>query len=896
MALLSGPRRRAWRALLSVLAGGGLTLSGLGGVSPGALAAGEPAGSTTSTGSSPPPTPAPETPSGTSATPEGVTGSTPPTNTSSTPAPPTTTSAPPTTTSAPPVSAPAPAASSKPGPEFTGSSPVTVEATTVVLPRGRRPSSKSKPGSKSKSKSKPSPELSATHGQASKPAANKPASPASPGTVGANNVAPAPSLVAAQAAALSAQLAGSAASMQALSFYRIPLFLLPIYQAAAAHYGVPWQILAAINEIETNYGNDLSVSSAGAEGWMQFMPSTWMQYGVDALDAGYADPYNPVDAIFAAARYLRAAGAQIDLRAAILAYNHSNEYVDSVLLRAKLISAYPKLVIGTLTGLIDAQLPLTGKLSVGALSTVTSSSATASAHKAKPAPGQPPGPSQPQAQTPGSAPAPSPAAAAAAVGGATSVPQRQQLVQLTGSAKADAVAVQDGRITAIGHSHSLGNYVILRDVYGDVFTYAGLGSIAHSYRPEKSPPTPLPPPAAPSPTGHEAAHQRTGASSQLPLTLAVKARSGSQAPAASGRAVPQHPSTWTFAGPGKVRLFAHPGNPDAIALAAATAGPRRLDRRSAHALQRLPLRVGSAVGKGTALGHMLVSSDARAGHMRFAIRPAGDGNTIDPRAILGSWKQLDAAVHPQGAKSDSSLTGATASGVFLLSKSELERDVLADPGVSMPACSRHEVASGAIDKRVLTVLAFLSRSGLKPTVATLRCTGNAGSVYVPARHIGDAVTISHINGVPIAGHQGASSITDTLIRTVLTLQREAAPRWIVSLMRYPGAPSTLARADHGNDVEIDFAPVPTRTPGPKGTASSSAGSPGASAAPVAPMPTPVVVSGELTPTQWDQLIARIGLLPSPKVSTNPSAGAIRDSQTPASSSGAGAPAQPAGGG
>jgi hypothetical protein len=680
--------------------------------------------------------------------------------------------------------------------------------------------------------------------------------------------------------------------MQALSFYRIPLFLLPIYQAAAAHYGVPWQILAAINEIETNYGNDLSVSSAGAEGWMQFMPTTWMQYGVDALDAGYADPYNPVDAIFAAARYLRAAGAQSDLRAAILAYNHSNEYVDSVLLRAKLISAYPKLVIGTLTGLIDANLPLTGKLSVGALSTVTSSSATASAHKAKPTPGQPPGPSQPQAQTPGSAPAPSPAAAAAGVRGATSAPQREQLVQLTGSVKADAVAVQDGRITALGHSHSLGNYVVLRDLYGDAFTYAGLGSIAHSYKP----PTPLRPPAAPPSTGQEAAGQRTGASSQLPLTLAVKGRSGSQAPAASGRAVPQPPSAWTFAGLGKVRLFAHPGNPDAMALAGATGGPRQLDRRSAHAPQQLPLKVGSAVGKGTVLGQVLVPSNARAGHMRFAIRPAGDGNTIDPRSILASWKQLYAAVHPRGAKSDASLTGATASGVFLLSKSQLERDVLSDPGVSMPACSRQEVASGAIDKRVLAALAFLSRSGLKPTVATLRCSGNGGSLYVPARHIGDALAISHINGVPIAGHQGASSITDTLIRTLLGLPREAVPRWIVSLMRYPGAPSTLARTDHGNDVEIDFAPVPTRGPGPKGAASSSAGSPGARTAPVAPMPTPVVVSGELTPAQWDQLIARIGLLPSPKVSSNPSAAAIRYSQAPASSSGAGTQAQPAGGG
>ena len=72
------------------------------------------------------------------------------------------------------------------------------------------------------------------------------------------------------------------------------------------------------------------------------MPDTWLRYGVDATDAGYADPYNPVDAIFAAARYLHAAGASHDLRGAIFSYNHSQEYVESVLLRARLIASYPR--------------------------------------------------------------------------------------------------------------------------------------------------------------------------------------------------------------------------------------------------------------------------------------------------------------------------------------------------------------------------------------------------------------------------------------------------------------------------------------------------------------------------------------------------------------------------
>ena len=97
--------------------------------------------------------------------------------------------------------------------------------------------------------------------------------------------------------------------------FDVPPFLLPIFQAAGAAYQVPWQVLAAINQIETDYGRNLSVSSAGAEGWMQFLPQTWRQYGVDANGAGVEDPYNPADAIFAAARYLHAAGASTNLRA-----------------------------------------------------------------------------------------------------------------------------------------------------------------------------------------------------------------------------------------------------------------------------------------------------------------------------------------------------------------------------------------------------------------------------------------------------------------------------------------------------------------------------------------------------------------------------------------------------
>jgi Transglycosylase SLT domain len=118
----------------------------------------------------------------------------------------------------------------------------------------------------------------------------------------------------------------------------IPAILVPIYQRAAAAYELGPQgpsILAAINKIETAFGTNLNVSSAGAVGWMQFMPETWDGYGVDANGDGVADPYDPEDAIFAAANYLRASGAPSDWYGAIFAYNHADWYVADVLANAE---------------------------------------------------------------------------------------------------------------------------------------------------------------------------------------------------------------------------------------------------------------------------------------------------------------------------------------------------------------------------------------------------------------------------------------------------------------------------------------------------------------------------------------------------------------------------------
>jgi len=133
----------------------------------------------------------------------------------------------------------------------------------------------------------------------------------------------------------------------------IPPKLIPIYQAAAQRYKLgplgP-AVLAAINGIETDFGRNLSTSSAGAIGWMQFIPSTWAAYGVDGNRDGHKDPYNPVDAIYAAANYLHHEGAPQNWRAAVFAYNHAPWYVTQVLANAQRYAKTNKLPTGQSAG------------------------------------------------------------------------------------------------------------------------------------------------------------------------------------------------------------------------------------------------------------------------------------------------------------------------------------------------------------------------------------------------------------------------------------------------------------------------------------------------------------------------------------------------------------------
>ena len=116
-----------------------------------------------------------------------------------------------------------------------------------------------------------------------------------------------------------------------------PANYLMLYQESAAQYcpGMSWTVLAAIGEIESNNGQNMGPSSAGALGPMQFLPSTWAQWGIDGFgDTGPPNIMNPFDAVPSAARMLCADGAAKggqSLRQAIFAYNHADWYVNEVL-------------------------------------------------------------------------------------------------------------------------------------------------------------------------------------------------------------------------------------------------------------------------------------------------------------------------------------------------------------------------------------------------------------------------------------------------------------------------------------------------------------------------------------------------------------------------------------
>ena len=183
--------------------------------------------------------------------------------------------------------------------------------------------------------------------------------------------------------------------------------------------------------------------------------------------------------------------------------------------------------------------------------------------------------------------------------------------------------------------------------------------------------------------------------------------------------------------------------------------------------------------------------------------------------------------------------------MLLASKTQLQRQVLADPGIELYSCGRDDIASGQIDRRILANLSYLSARGFELTVTSLKCGHSilTTSGNVSAHSTGDAVDIAAVNGIPIYGNQGQGSITEAVINELLKLQGPMEPAQIISLMELGGP--TFAMGDHDDHIHVGYTPDGTGDDGQP-------------------------LSGLLEPKQWDKLLDRISELDQPTVPVKPS--------------------------
>ncbi len=579
---------------------------------------------------------------------------------------------------------------------------------------------------------------------------------------------------------------------------------------------------------------------------MQFLPSTWKTWGVDANGDGVADPYNPVDAIFSAARYLHAAGASSSLQNAILAYNHADWYVQSVLLRAKLISGMPSRLIGALTGLVEGHFPVAApaKYADGGVETLAKRRVKGTN-------------------------------AAIAIG---SDPNSTSTAILAKQGS-PVIAVNDGKIVKVGDSAQLGKYVELQDSTGNIYTYAQLGQLQQRY------PVPKPVHLTAADLAQQLSAPATPTAPQTPATAGTQQSTPNVTSANATNDAKRHSitlpttskparqTTTTAAAPlVKERLFADPYRPASYAAGGSlqvrntTAQLASFNNYFSDVLHLAknqytlePLKTGAIVLAGTVLGRIGPATQGTAAHVTFMIHPAGkNAPAIDPKPILDGWKLLGATAVYR-ASGMNPFVGANAKNpsigqILLMSKEQLTTRVLSDPHVQIYSCGRRDIEAGLIDRRVLAVIEFLSSSGLDPFVSGLACGHSfTGSNRVDsAGASGASVDISKINGTPIAGHQGSGSVTDLTIRRLLTLQGAMAPDQIISTMTYKGQSNTLSLPDHANRIQVTYTPEY----GANKKLSAE-------------------IKAILQPGEWTQLINRISEIPEPVVPIAPSKYAVR---------------------
>jgi len=673
--------------------------------------------------------------------------------------------------------------------------------------------------------------------------------------------------------------------------FEIPPFLLPIYQACGTEYGIPWTVLAAINRIETGFGTNLGTSYAGALGWMQFLDSSWKMFGVDANGDGIKDPYNPVDAICAAASYLKIAGYADDPRKAIFAYNHADWYVDDILQHAAGYAKIPTEVITALTGLTEgARFPVAAEASYeGQLST------TEARRK---------GLASQQVESSGD----------------------RESIGISAAGGSPVIAVNDGVVSAIDPT---GGTVTVTDAYGNRYSYARLGSVASVHPvprervPESTEGTDAPDPgdgaaevadrmgaakandrpdlaggdrsgpdssspddaisevmvdpddaarAADAAAAGDEPEAGVDGNASSPVDAAAERRSAQGELARTGEPVDAGNNTENARG----RVYANPLRPqnqkrsgidgqamnnstasspagsssavegkpgDYVIYDGSRAGIFRFDRGTAE-LQ--PLEKGSRVIAGTVLGRLAETGGESS--VEFSIQPGGEeAPRIDPKPFLDGWRLLAETniYNARGGNRFADRLGV--GGVLLLSKPALQRRVLSDPGLDIYECGRQDIASGFTDRRILAMLAFLRERGFTMAITSLTCGHgiNTSSGNVSEHTTGGAVDIAVINGeVVTGGSQGAGSYTDQMARAVMSLQGAMQPHQVISLMDY-GNGIGFAMGDHDDHLHVGYSPA------------AGSGGPGA----------PLATLGA---RQWKRLTDRLSEIDNPDVPTTPS--------------------------
>ena len=475
--------------------------------------------------------------------------------------------------------------------------------------------------------------------------------------------------------------------------FRIPPFLLPIYQAAGVEYGVRWEVLAAINEIETDYGRNLS---------RQLRRRRRLD-AVHARRPGSATASTPTAtaARTPTTRSTRSSPPRAtcappapgsDLKAAIFAYNHAGWYVDDVLARARGLAALPTEVVGALTGLTMGRPPVDRQ---GRPTTAAPRSAT------RPTPRTATRPSRSPART------------------------TRTSANVYARPGAAAVAVQDGKVVrdrraASGSAASCGcaTPTATRTPTGTSTRSPTLHAVP------RAPTTAAPPRRA-------ATHAtRRRPPPRPPARRAARPRARRASRAATAQRRPRGRSAV------KERLFADPARPqrlprrrrapDRSAQQAADAAPQAVAADSLGPLPRAALRAAPRAGRAAAAAQGLTRDrrhDPRPPRRPGARRPttrrprsaAASSSRSPTRRTCSSRSGPPARARRASTRRRSSTAGscssttdvyrssspmlgadgsATIGQILLMSKELLERRVLADKAVDIYDCGRQDIRAG----------------------------------------------------------------------------------------------------------------------------------------------------------------------------------------------------------